>query len=265
MTISTLDQWIAAAKQKVGILKTTSRTAIAAQPYSVFDLAGNPGFGVLAGTDTVSGVIQNNTNPGYPDIRSFGSGATGYLGSVTFSNTVASRLTLFDCLWKAGAYPYNANVTLSGQPSYAGRIPAGSNYVGTEIWLEAVTTFTGLLTIAVTYTNEFGSTGRTTGSVATGVGPPIGRMINLPLQRGDAGVQKIESVVCSVATAGTFNLLVMRRLWQGRVRSANDGDSHDFLKTGMPEVFANSALFLQVDPDSAATGIPEVQLDIVNG
>lgn len=265
MTISTLDQYIAAASQRVGLIKTASRTSVAAIPFSVFDLAGNPGAGTLAGTSTTAGVVPTDATTGCPTINAFGGGATGYIGNVTFGNTVASRMRLFDLLWKGGAYAFNAAVALSAQPSYAGRVLGGTDFTNTEIWLECVTAFTGNQSIAVTYTNQDGVTGRTTGTIATGVAPTVGRMLQLPLQAGDTGVQKIESVTSTVATVGTFNVLVMRRLWEGRCRLANDGDTHDFLKTGMPQIFADSALFLQVIADSTATGIQEVQLEIVNG
>ena len=265
MTISTLDQYIAAASQRVGLIKTASRPSVAAIPFSVFDLAGNPGAGTLAGTSTTAGVVPTDATAGFPTINAFGGGATGYIGNVTFGNTVASRMRLFDLLWKGGAYAFNAAVTLSAQPSYSGRVLGGTDFTNTEIWLECVTAFTGNLSIAVTYTNQDGVAGRTTGTIATGVAPTVGRMLQLPLQAGDTGVQKIESVTSTVATVGTFNVLVMRRLWEGRCRLANDGDTHDFLKTGMPQIFADSALFLQVIADITATGIPEVQLEIVNG
>lgn len=265
MPIISLDQYIAAASQRVGLIKTASRTSVAAIPFSVFDLAGNPGAGTLAGTSTTAGVVPTDATAGFPTINAFGGGAVGYIGGVTFGSTVASRLRLFDLLWKGGAYAFNAAVALSAQPSYAGRVLGGTDFTNTEIWVETVTAFTGNLSIAVTYTNQAGVTGRTTGTIATGVAPTVGRMLQLPLQAGDTGVQKIESVTSTVATAGTFNVLVMRRLWEGRCRLANDGDTHDFLKTGMPQIFADSALFLQVIADSTATGIPEIQFALVNG
>lgn len=265
MTIISLDQYIAAASQRVGLIKTASRTSVAAIPFSVFDLAGNPGAGTLAGTSTTAGVVPTDATAGFPTINAFGGGAVGYIGGVTFGSTVASRLRLFDLLWKGGAYAFNAAVALSAQPSYAGRVLGGTDFTNTEIWVETVTAFTGNLSIAVTYTNQAGVTGRTTGTIATGVALTVGRMLQLPLQAGDTGVQKIESVTSTVATAGTFNVLVMRRLWEGRCRLANDGDTHDFLKTGMPQIFADSALFLQVIADSTATGIPEIQFELVNG
>lgn len=265
MPISTLDQLIAAASQRVSLFKTASRTSVAAVPFSVFDLAGNPGAGTLAGTSTVAGVVPTDTTSGHPMFQNFAGGATGYISKIEFGNTVASRLTLFDMLFKAGAYPFNASATLSGQPSYAYRVPNGTDFTNTEIWVEAVTAFTGSPVITVTYTNQDGVTGRTTGSVGAGAALTVGRMMQLPLQAGDSGVQKIESVTCTVATAGTFNVLVMRRLWQGRVRVANDGDVHDMLKTGLPVIFQESALFLAVQADGTATGNPEVVVEVVNG
>jgi hypothetical protein len=77
-------------------------------------------------------------------------------------------------------------------------------------------------------------------------------------------VQKIESVTATVATVGTFNVLVLRPLWSGRARVANDGDVHDLFKTGMPELFTDSALMLAVCADSTATGIPELEFVIAN-
>lgn len=264
MAITTFDGFLASAKQFASIAKTTSRTAVAASWFSTIDLAGNPGAGVLAGTSTAAGVVPTDATAGFPVINAFGGGAKGHLAQVDFGSSVASRLKLFDCLFKAGAYAFNANTALAAQPSYAARMPGGS-YLDTQIWIEAVTAFTGNLSVAVTYTNQDGVAGRTTGTVATGVAPTVGRLIRLPLQAGDSGVQKIESVVATVSTVGTFNVLVLRPLWSGRVKAANDGDVHDLAKTAMAEVFADSAILLAVAPDGAATGIPELEFVISNG
>lgn len=265
MAISTLDGWIAAAKQYISMAKTASRTTVAAAWFSVFDLAGNPGAGTLAGTSTTAGVVPTDATAGTPLINAFGGAATGYLSQVDFGNTVPCRMKLFDMLFKAGAYAFNANTTLSAQPSYSSRVPGGTDYTDTQIWIECVTAFTGNMTVAVTYTNQSGTTGRTTGTVATGVAPTVGRMIQLPLQAGDTGVQKIESVVATVATVGTFNVLVLRPLWSGRVKVANDGDVHGLDKTAMPVVYADSALVLAVNADSTSTGVPELEFVIANG
>ncbi len=264
MAISTYDGFIASAKQSISQIKTATRTSVAAAWFSVFDLAGNPGAGTLAGTSTTAGVVPTDATAGCPTINAFGGGATGYLAQVEFGSSVACRLKLFDMLFKAGAYAFNANTALSAQPSYSGRVPGG-DYSDTQIWLEAVTAFTGNLSINVTYTNQAGTGSRSTGTVALGLAMTLGRMIQLPLQAGDTGVQKIDNVTATVATAGTFNILVLRPLWSGRVKIANDGDVHDLAKTAMPEVFADSALILAVAADSTSTGIPELEYVIANG
>lgn len=262
MAITTFDGIIGAVKQKVQYVKTAARTTVAAAWFSLIDIAGQPGAGVLAGTNTANGLVPTDATAGCPVITDFA--ATGYLNDIDFSCSVAGRLRLFDMLFKAGAYAFNANTTLASQPSYSSRIP-GADYKGTQIWIETVTVFTGNLSIAVTYTNQDGTAGRTTGTVATGLAPTVGRMIQLPLQAGDTGVQKIESVVATIATVGTFNVLVLRPLWGGRIRSVNDGDVHGPDKTGLPVVFQDSALFVAIATDSTSSGVPELEIDLING
>lgn len=267
MAIATLDQYIASVKQRIEWVKTATRTTVATFPFSMFDIAGQPGAGTLAGTSTANGVVPTDATTGCPIIN-FSSGV-GYAARVEFNNTVASRLALFDMLFKAGAYAFNANTTLSSQPAFSSRCPdysGGASFgCGNEIWIECVTAFTGNMSVAVTYTNQAGTTGRTTGTVATGIAPTVGRMIQLQLQAGDCGVQKIESVVSTVASAGTFNVLVLRPLWtSGRVRAANDASIHDILSTGMPIVYTDSALFVQVAADSTSTGQPELNVEIAS-
>ena len=263
MAITTFDGFIAAAKQSVSIAKTASRTSVASSWFSVFDLAGNPGAGTLAGTSTTAGVVPTDATAGCPTINAFGGGATGYLAHVDFGSSVACRIKLFDMVFKAGAYAFNASQALTAQPSYASRMPAG-DYGDTQIWLEQVTAGTGVQGVNVTYTNQAGTGSRSTGTVATAANI-VGRMWQLPLQAGDTGVQKIDNVVGSTATVGTFNILVLRPLWSGRVKIANDGDVHDLTKTGMAEVFADSAIIPLISADSTATGIPEIEMTIING
>lgn len=273
MAITSLDGLIASSKQLVALVKTAARTTVATVWFSTFDLAGNPSAGTLAGTSTTVGVVPTKATVGCPSINSFVEGAKGYITSVEFSSTAACRLRLCDMLFKAGAYTYAAaTVSLSGQPSFASRLPNG-DYACTEIWIEVVTAFvTGTAwQVAVTYTNQDGVSGRQTPAVTAMAAAALtaGKMLQLPLQAGDTGVQNINSVIITnggtAMTAGTFNVLILRPLWTGRVRSANDGDAHDFTKTGMPEVSSASALVLLVAADSTSSGVPELLINIANG
>lgn len=264
MALSTRDGLIAAqaGAQRMRILKTASRTSVAAIPFSVFDIAGDPGAGTLAGTSTAAGVVPTDATAGCPTINAFTGANTGYISRVEASSPVACRLAVYDMLFKAGAYAFNANVTLAAQPSFSSRVP-GADYKSTEIWLETVTAFTGNQSIQINYLDQDGNAGDT-GVIATGAAPILGRMFKVPYAAGDTGCQQITQVRSTVSTVGTFNVLVMRKLWEGRIRAVNDQIVHGPDLTGLPKVFADSALVLVVTADSTATSIPEVVLDIIN-
>ena len=268
MAIATLNELWAAAKQPADIKKTASRTAVANSWFSIFDLAGSPGAGTLAGSSTAAGVVPTDATAGYPTINAFGGASLGYLSSVEFGSSVACRIRLFDRLFLAGAYAFNANTALAGQPSFLSRIPDGAaiNTAGeTEIWVEQVTTATGNQAVNVTYTNQAGVATQTTGAVGIGAAPTVGRCWQLPLAAGDRGVAAINNVVGSVATAGTFNVMVLRPLWTGRVNIANAGDLHDWFRTAGRRVFEDSALYALISPDGTATGIPDIRPIIAAG
>lgn len=249
------------AKQRVQINKTASRTAVAAQWTTVFDQAGNPGAGTLAAGNTANGLVHTDATAGYPAINAFGGGLTGYLSGVEWSNTVACRMALFDCLFIAGAYSFNSNVSLASQPSFDARLPA-SGYYGLELWIHAVTAFTGNLTVTVGYIDA--NDVARSAVLATGAALIVGRCMQVPLVAGGQSIKRITSVVGSVATAGTFNIMILRRLWSGRVRSANDGGRDGWDKTLCPVMFEDAALLPLIAPDSTATGIPEVTATVLN-
>lgn len=275
MAITTLDQYIAATKQRITFFKP-NLAALASTPFSTIDAAGAPGSGTLAGTSTGAGVVPTDVTAGCPLINAFS--GVGYLSKVEFGNDRAARFSIHDMLFKAGAYAYTAGTTtLSAQPAFSGRVPTytgGASWgQGLEIWLEVSTAFvTGTAwSVQVTYTNQDGTTGRTTPAFTALAAAALikNRMLQLALQSGDSGVQKIESVIVTnggtAMTAGAFNVLVLRPLWTcGRIPTGNAGDIHDMLKTGMPIVYQDSALIFLNQPDSTFTGLAELQLEIAS-
>jgi hypothetical protein len=267
MAITSWDGWVAAPKQRVIIQKTASITAAGAQWTSIWHLAGSPGPGTLAVGNTTSGVVPTDATAGFPVVNAFqaGGGILGYVGSAKYRSSVPGSAILHDRLFHAGAFAFNFNGSLTGQPSFASRLPGGNDYTGTELWLEAVTAFIGNLSIAVTYTNQDGVTGRSTGTVALGFAPIVARLSQLPLQAGDTGIQRIDSIVATGATAGTFNLFIARPLAEFDIRVANAQDTQGIDIVGMPVVTADACLSLMVAPDGIATGTPRVVFNIVNG
>jgi hypothetical protein len=254
-------------RQVIDIGKNASRSTGANVPTTVFDAAGPAGTGVLAGSSTAAGVVPTDATPGCPAIRDFAPGADGQLLQVVAQSSVACRLHLYDLLWKGGAYAFNANVTLAGQPSYSSRIPAYAptgdpDWSQTEIWLESVTNFTGNPTVQITYQDQDDNPGDTGAISVTSFAAQ--RMSKINLASGDSGVRRINSVVSTVASAGTFNVLVLRPLWSGRINAVSDYLDHVGDRARLPVVFADSALFLVVQPDSSATGFPDVKVTIGN-
>ena len=262
MPIASLDDYIAAHKQYLNFCKVATRTSVIGQPFSVFDVAGATGAGTLAGANAVNGVIPTDATPGYPDMDDFGANQKGYLSRVISTNNVACRLAVYDRLWVAGAHAYNANVTYTAQPPYSARVPSG-NFSDLKIVIECVTAINGSPSFNVTYVNQVGET-KTTGPMPVGSTMTVGRCFEVPLVPGDTGVQKIISVVGTGGTSGTFNINVLRPIWDGRVAFGNDGDNMDMLRTGMPEVFATSALYVLVLSDTTNTGTLSISLEIAS-
>lgn len=259
MAISKLDDYINAVKQVLTWAKTGTQTLVAFMPYTVFSVAGQPGAGTLDIGNTANGTVPTSATAGYPLMATFGSGL-GYLSRVVFGSSVACCLDVCDRVFAAGAYAYNADTTLASQPSYAGRIP-GANYNGLQIWIEAVTAFTGNLSVQINYLDQDGNAGDT-GVFATGLALPVGRMMQIPLAAGDNGVQQISRVRGTVASAGTFNVMVLRPLWGGRVTVPNDGYVHDLLRTGLPQIYSTSALYIVMYADSTAVGLPLMTIEV---
>jgi hypothetical protein len=257
MAISTFDGYIASTKQMVSQAKTASITAVALQITSVSHLTGTAGANTLAGTNTTTGVLQTDAMAGYPAIN-FSTG-NGYISRLSGYNSVSGRIILVDFLMKLGAIAFNGTASGLTTVDISGRVPSG-DYTGCELWLEAVTAFTGNQTIVITYVDGAGNA-QTTGSVATGVAPIIGRCFRMPLANG-TGIRGITGYTSSVSTVGTFNIIIVRKLADMRIPLGGYSEQRDLYGTGMPEIFPASALAVFSQPDSTASGFPDFGIEI---
>ena len=272
MAITTGDGYIASPKQVIPYTKTTATTTVALSRSTIAQAAGNPGALTLLGAATPGGGVPTDATAGYPTINAFGGGAAGYLTRVAFANSVVGRIELWDKLYAVGITTAQLGtlqtLTLSTQPSYSSRIPGGTDYTGLRIFVEITTAMSATATtINVTYTNSAGTTGRTSVATASLSSFIVGRWVEMPLQAGDSGVQKIESVIIGGATnaAGALNVIVARPLWTGRINLANGADIHGIDKTGMPLVWTDSALVVTPIADSTSSGIVDMNIEIANG
>ena len=271
MAITTGDGYIGASKQLARICKTQTATTVAAQWHTLLDRNGIPGAGSLSVGNTANGLVPTDATAGFPAINAFGGGNTGYLTGLNFSNSVACRMHLYDRLFHVGSISLTslATTTLTSQPSFSSRVPGGTDYTSTEIWLEINTAVSATATtVSVSYTNEAGTTGRSTGASASLSGFITGRLILMPLQAGDKGVQRIDSVTVggTVASAGTVNVIVARPLVTSmRVPVAGAGDVLGLDRTGMVQVWQDSALWPIIAADSTSSGAPEMLVEIADG
>jgi hypothetical protein len=269
MAITSGDTYIASAKQIIPFTKTSSVTTTATTRFTTFGVAGNVGAGTRAMTTALTGAVPDDTIAGYPLLNVFGGSATGYLTRVQYASSVTGRLEIWDKLFGINVpiLPVQT-LTLASQASYSSRVPNGTTYTGLRLFLEVTTAFTSATaaTVTVTYTNQSGVTGHTTGAV-TMANHTVDRWIELPLQAGDSGIQKIETVVVggTAGTAGAFNVIVARPLWTNRVNIANGGGLDGIDRTGMPIVYGTSALVVTTIADATSSGVPDLNIEIANG
>jgi len=267
MAITTLDGLIAASKREVPLYKTTARTTVAGGWFSMFDVAGNPGAGTLAGSSTTTGTVPTDATAGYPGIP-FTANRT-HLSKLIASNTVVSQIRLFDRLWVGGAYAFNANTSGNTPTSFASRVSyngGAADYRGLELWVETVTAATGNQTWNVTYTDQDGNAGATTGAVGIGAAPTVGRCWQLPLAAGDSGLQGVTGVVGGTGTAGTANIMVLRPLLDVYIGVANQMQVFNYTDLGLPEIFNDSSLYaLVMAPSGTSSGLPYLNFQMANG
>jgi len=269
MSITSFVQYTNSPKQIVDAIWGTSQTAngssawISGWPYS---------GGSYAIGNTTNGIVPTALTPGafcpikFSANRTFISNWEHCPDQDTLSG---GGLYLYDRLFHVGSFAFNANQVLSGQPSFASRVPNG-DYSNLALFVECTSTTTGVLNVNVTYTDQDGNAGHSTGTVAlTGGIIATGQIVALPFAPGDYGIQKIESVVASVATAGNFNLVIARRLipfphidsyYSRRI------DHYSLEDLGFPEIFNDSCLAFYVRSlGNACSHAGHVRMELVNG
>ena len=100
-----------------------------------------------------------------------------------------------------------------------------------------------------------------------GAAQTVGRCWPLPLQAGDRGIKLITNVQGTVATAGTFNVMILRPLADIYIDTANKLVLQNWADLGFIEAFADSAIYgLLMSPSGTALGTMDLgNLDVING
>lgn len=273
MSIASLADYRSAMRQEVVYRKNPTSWG-GSRYYSNVLIGGSPPA-ASAPTNNTNGIVPTNASSGYPTIYPFS--GTGYITAVeaSLSHSAAAfigyRYIIADLLWYAGSYN-TSNVSLSSQPSFSSRLPGGS-YQGLQLWSEGIGGAGNTTTFDVGYTNQSGTTGRQTG--AFDINPAASSNVGLeayqfPLQAGDTGVQKVDSVTVNGGLYSA-NLMILRPLVRGRVEFSRGGIHRQwFDRTGAVQIFADSALISIVscegspNPSILATVPIELAIEIAS-
>jgi hypothetical protein len=137
---------------------------------------------------------------------------TGVYLTASTSSTILVIDRLADISGLSGTVTTAQNTTSLSVSRYT-----GSESRGNEIWIEINTLIgTTATTLTVSYTNQAGTSGRTSKAVVIGGSGrrEIYRIFPVPLANGDTGVRSVESVTLAgtTGTAGDFGVVILRPL-----------------------------------------------------
>lgn len=274
MPITTFDEYIGAFKQHIQISKSAAVTTTAGNWATTFASAGFPGA-ASAPANTTTGVVPTDATAGFPVIQNFQGANRGYLSRVEGFSTVNQTIALFDLLFWAGPTTIptsgTTTVTLSGQPSFSGRLPLRSNgttprWEEVEMWVWLSTAGSSHAhTFQMSYRDQDNNTAESSATVSTN-NVAVNRILRIPWNTGDYGAQLMNGYLVNGVTSasGAVTAMFVRRLWAGRLE-ANTYKVFGPDLTGMPQVFDSSALFMAALPESTSTGTPAVLIEIAEG
>lgn len=189
---------------------------------------------------------DNTTRGGLMQANPSGGREKWLLGNGVVSGA-AGALLLYDRL----LHNSGLSAIVTTAQAVGGTLTRNIGGLGNQIWVEIYTLIgTTATTITASYTNQAGISGRTTKPVIIGgTGNREGeRMLPLPLQDGDTGVQAVASVtlVGSTVTAGNIGVTVVKPIGLGIIPAAGTGFWRDYVSglPGLPKVDTNACIAL---------------------
>lgn len=275
MSILTMLDYVSAARQTVHINKSMSATIIGAWTTGWTDASAGSDpntAGSVTLVSTASGNVPTDATAGAPNIQDFsGVGYVSRVDALIAANSSAVYIMVADRLFECGSFAWNAGtVTLSSQPSYSSRIPGG-DYSGTILAIEkGATSGSGPASITVTYTNQSGATGQSTGSYTLKTSGATSDLIQfLPLAAGDSGVQKVEGAVLVGGSSGNINIIVLRPIVRVALQNLISISSGIYVPTskgletcGMRRIYQDSCLMVL---GNGSVPVLDATIEIVSG
>lgn len=224
---------------------------ISGRLHSMWVFDGIPGNGAIP---TSAAIPDNSTAGGFAQADPGGS-RQKWLYSFGSFNQFLSTVMLYDRLLHIGGLSGTSTAAQTVQgttPSPAlTRYNTNSTCIGNQIMVEIYTQVGNTATtITASYTNQDGTTGRTTVAQTFGGSNnnTQSRAFILPLQSGDTGVQAVKEVTlaATTGTAGNFGVTIIRPLAVSGTPTPGVSVFRDFTVglPGIPEIKTDACLSL---------------------
>jgi hypothetical protein len=261
-----MDKLVAALPGQHRHLFKASQTAEGAGTWhSLWKAAGSPG----AGSTPPAGNGQTPTRLTAGAITLVNpSGANKlYLARFSAAGATAGTVILYDRLWHNSGFSGNITTaqTIATPPTLTRPDADGADV---ELWGEVYTAMGATASVfTATYTNQDGVAGRAATYSMPANALSVGQMFPFLLQAGDTGVRTVSQVQLSAATgtAGDFGLVLLRRLAEVPITVVNVLADRDAFALGMPEVFPDACLALQVLCTGTVTGNIMAAVEFIEG
>lgn len=225
-------------------LTCAATTAVAGRPYDLWTTA------PPVGTAPTTAVAPTNATTGSLGQQDSTTGTLGIVGA-RFNTLSAGLYLIADRLSHQGGL---SGTTITAQTTNLStaaltRYTSGEGVmIGLTIYTQIGTTGT---TVSCSYTNSSGTAGRTSPLVVFGGTGfrEASRLILLPLQAGDTGVQSVQSVTvtATTGTAGNFGVTLFKPIYAMLMDQVNGVAVIDFVTGysggGIPEVVDGACLF----------------------
>lgn len=269
MAITTQDGLVAALGGAQRLIHVKANvTAVSGRTTALWSAAGQPGVGSVVLGQAAAGVVPLDSDSGYQTFTNPGAG-NSYLAGVSGISTVSGMINIWDNVWCWGSGGSGWNVTTTTAQSTtapAALTRPDSTGKDTEAWLHVLATLgVGAATPVLSYTDESGNAGATSGTLASTSSFIIGSMIQFPLAAGDSGVRSIQSLTLTTTmTSGTAAIRIMKRVASLPV-IANVGFKYDAFDLGMPIISNDAALMVGITAASTTSGPMQMELILAQG
>lgn len=227
---------------------------IAGRMASLWTYDGMPAGGVVP----TSAAIPDRTTTGALPFTAPGGGREKFLISFGISPFTAGVYLLYDRLFHIGGLSANITTsqTVQGSPA-SPALTRNTSGAGNIAWVEIYTILgSTATTITMTYTNQDGTSGKTSSALIGGTASrEVTRILRMPLAAGDSGVQSVQSVQLTAVTGGVgnFGITIAQPLAWIPVGAPGSGGWRDYTTglPGIPSINPDACLALAYIPSAA--------------